>query len=634
MQKVAVLSHKSFQEDLLEFLQDEGVMEISPNEETEDIDHPVVQYEEAEVKFAIDFLLPSASKEALKAVKNPGTEEEIRQSAMAIDFREIILSCKALEDTASDLLAEKQHLQTEKEKLTPWKELPLRLHERETEETVLLFGTCPADSAPAFQEQIAKELPQSEVLTVPEISGNVHIAILILKKDRGAFEQAAARFSWTEVQLPSVERTPLQELRRIEQAFRVLDGKETELTHKKTDLAKHLPNLVRLAHFLNWMDEKQSVRSEFAQTEQTVKLSGWIPAKKFEGVQKDLQKKFPAVALLIEEPKDDEEPPMQIWNSDVLAPFEAVTRLYGLPAEGEMDPTRPLLPFFIVYFGLCLTDAGYGIVLTLIMLTAILKFKLTRQGAKLVWLLFYGGIATFIAGVPFGGWFGLLPEQAPSALTYINEAGNLRFLGQLWMPTKDVDFFRNLTIILGITQILFGITLSGYWKAIHGKVKEAILEDFAVHFLLLALLAKYVLGLPYADLALVATLALFIWGRGAGKWWIRPLTGVLGSISFTIGLLSNTLSYLRILALGLATGALAFAINQIAIVMYDLMPIFLGIPIFIMIVLFGHLMSIALNCLGAFVHSGRLQFIEFFGQFFQGGGREFNPFRRSIRSIA
>ena len=105
--------------------------------------------------------------------------------------------------------------------------------------------------------------------------------------------------------------------------------------------------------------------------------------------------------------------------------------------------------------------------------------------------------------------------------------------------------------------------------------------------------------------------------------------GLLGFLNFAIGLLSNGLSYLRILALGLVTGAIALAVNQVAIEMSKLFPLWLAIPVMILIAFGGHLVSIALNTLGAFIHSGRLQFIEFFGQFFEGGGRPFSPFRRS-----
>ena len=128
---------------------------------------------------------------------------------------------------------------------------------------------------------------------------------------------------------------------------------------------------------------------------------------------------------------------------------------------------------------------------------------------------------------------------------------------------------------------------------------------------------------------LYIALALMIWGKGYGtKWFLRPIVGLLGVVNFSIGMLSNTLSYLRILALGLVTGALAMAVNQVAVELGNLFPIFIAIPLIVTIFVVGHLVSIALNALGSFIHSGRLQFIEFFGQFFEGGGRQYSPFSR------
>ena len=125
-------------------------------------------------------------------------------------------------------------------------------------------------------------------------------------------------------------------------------------------------------------------------------------------------------------------------------------------------------------------------------------------------------------------------------------------------------------------------------------------------------------------------IAIFIWGKGYGtKWFLRPLMGAIGLLNFCIGLLSNTLSYLRILALGLVTGAIAMAVNQVAVEVGKLFPIWIAVPVVIGIFVMGHLISIALNTLGSFIHSGRLQFIEFFSQFFEGGGKAFTPFKRS-----
>ncbi len=634
MQKVAILSHNSHSEDLLEFLQDEGVMEVSPNEETVDIEHPKVSYEKAEVVFAIDFLRPSATKEALKIAKSPGSNDDIRKAALHTDFRAIIDECKKLEDESSEVLSERQKLEAEKERLLPWQKSPLNLNEKETKTSKVTYGTCPPASIDDLRAEIDEKNLKVELVQIEKASNEVFLASVVWKKDTEEFERTSAKHGFTAVDLPEAGGAPVQELGRIDQELKKFEENEMELNRKRTELAKSFPDLVRLGIYLQWIDQKQSVRSEFSATDQTVSLTGWIPSKEFNDLEKKLEQKFPAVALLKTEPREGEEPPMQIKNVDAVAPFEAVTRLYGIPGGGEMDPTRPLMPFFILYFGLCLTDAGYGFILAALMGVLIWKFKLKMQEQKLVWLLFYAGIVTFLVSIPFGGWFGITPDAVPAFLTYTNSNGDLRFVGQIWDLTKDVDFFRNLALTLGSIQILFGIFLAGYWKAIHGKVFEAIASHFTVHLFAIALALKYALGVPFMDYALIAIGLLFIWGQGKGPWFVRPLVGTLGALGFLIGIMSNILSYLRILALGLATGALAFAINQVAVVLKDLLPIFLGIPVFICILLFGHMISLALNGLGSFVHSGRLQFIEFFGQFFQGGGREFTPFKRSLSPIA
>ncbi|MEQ1842591.1 MAG: V-type ATPase 116kDa subunit family protein, partial [Verrucomicrobiales bacterium] len=127
-----------------------------------------------------------------------------------------------------------------------------------------------------------------------------------------------------------------------------------------------------------------------------------------------------------------------------------------------------------------------------------------------------------------------------------------------------------------------------------------------------------------------ASLAVMVWGKGYGHTMVkRPLMGLLMTLNFFLGMMGNVLSYLRILALGLVTGALAFTVNLVATQVGDFLPWYLAIPVTVVICVVGHTMSIVLNILGAFIHSGRLQFVEFFGQFFEGGGRSFKPFTRA-----
>ena len=178
--------------------------------------------------------------------------------------------------------------------------------------------------------------------------------------------------------------------------------------------------------------------------------------------------------------------------------------------------------------------------------------------------------------------------------------------------------------------------LAGMHKWIHGKKAEALWVDFSSHLLLGSIIFLVVAPEGLGEIAkyvLYASMAIMVWGKGYGaKWFVRPIVGLLGTMNFVIGMISNGLSYLRLLALGLVTGAIAAAINQVAIEMGKLFPVWLAIPVIVIIFLGGHTVSIALNTLGSFIHSGRLQFIEFFSQFFEGGGKEFSPFRRSTSS--
>jgi V/A-type H+-transporting ATPase subunit I len=305
-----------------------------------------------------------------------------------------------------------------------------------------------------------------------------------------------------------------------------------------------------------------------------------------------------------------------------------------------MDPTAALSPFFAIFFALCLTDAGYGFAIAAIFGTWLFISKKGIEEARLPWLLCLSGILAFFVGIPFGGWFGLNPAALPKALSFmtvVTEEG-MRFRGQFWdlNAQSGINFLQNLALVLGITHLFFGMFLAGWHKWVHGKKAQAFWEHFTSHIVLGAVLTYVFVPEAWKQTAfygLMFSLVLIVWGKGYGSaWYLRPIMGALGTVNLAIGLLSNVLSYLRILALGLVTGAMAMAVNQVATEMGKLFPIWIGIPVVILIALGGHTVSIALNTLGSFIHAGRLQFIEFFGQFFEGGGKPFTPFSRSTSS--
>ena len=635
MQKVAVLADKSFKEDLIEALHHEGVLEVREAENnTTPIDHTQVEFRVAELQFAIQTLQAVASKETLAASQKSTTEESILQAAKHTDVRGIIDTLHKLEE--KDTIAEKelQECHTKIEQIQPWVGLPYNLQSAaETSTTVRIQGMLPTAKYEALESTLQKTLPRSSILRVQDHKGITTAVAHIWKTDVRTFEESATSLGWTTESLPALDGQAAEIVQSATMRIRELELQKQKNNEERTRLSVELPNLLKVATFMSWLDEKQSVRESMSETQSTITLLGWMPKKNIALIESRLQKISPAIVVLKVRADEGEEPPVLLKNHKWATPFQSVTTLYGLPLSSEFDPTASLAPFFALFFALCLTDAGYGIVLALIFGIVLLKTRKTAEESPLLWTLFIGGVATAIVGVLFGGWFGLTPDQVPQAFTVEATDGTKRFIGQLWsLSEKDgIMFLLYLSLVLGITHIFYGMFLAGLHKWLHGQKAAAFWVDFTSHLLLGTVLVYAATRHPYALYALYASLVIFVWGKGHGNaWYLRPVFGALGFVNFCINILSNGLSYLRILALGLVTGSLAGAVNQVAIALGNLFPLWVGIPVIIGIFLLGHLVSIALNTLGTFIHAGRLQFIEFFGQFFEGGGKPFSPFRRKI----
>jgi len=639
MQKVGIIAHSSLREELISMLHDEGVIDVRATAEKISIDHTEVEYKEAEVAFAATTLKDFADKQTRAVCDKKTTIEEVTHATKHTDVQGIVTQLHTLEKEDTEAARRIQELKDLRTQLSPWKNLNANLNESNvSENTLRILGTLPAIAEHKLHDSMTQSLKRSVLEKVSNTGEKEEAFVAIIwKDDLRTFEEIATSLGWTHAALPQVDATPSQSLEEAIMEEKKLEEVLSNNALNRKKLAVELPNLLKVQLFMHWLDQKQEVRESMAATESTITLLGWMAAPRMSELEKKLEKLNPAIALIKVKPEEGEETPVLLKNNKLIAPFESVTNLYGLPLSHEMDPTAALSPFFIIYFSLCLTDAGYGAIIALIFGTYLLKSRKTIQEAKLPWLLFFGGIMTFFVSIPFGGWLGFTPEQVPAFLTKETAQG-LMFKGQLWNLTQQsgIDFLQNLALTLGITHLFFGMFLAGQQKWIHGRKAEALWVDFSSHLLLgsviFLVLAPEGMG-EIPKYVLYASIAIMIWGKGYGaKWFIRPVMGLLGTMSFAIGMITNGLSYLRLLALGLVTGAIAAAINQVAVEMGKLFPTWLAVPVIVIIFLGGHTVSIALNTLGSFIHSGRLQFIEFFSQFFEGGGKGFAPFHRSTTS--
>src|SRR3989344_9268046 len=354
MQKIAVVAHKPKEEQLLELLQKEGVLEISDIPESVKVDHTEFNYRAAELDFAIQRLLAFADKETQGALRKKATEEQIVSAALHTDIRGAIGRVHALE--ASDQEIRKN--------------------------LAAGAGTSPGGGSDVQPAYFASSSLRDEV-----------------EKIGGGTAASGA----TEGEMKE----------REDRAKELLKKNDAD----RTALSKELPQLVLARQYLRWLHDKQAVREAMQRTRSTVILLGWLAKEKWHALEQKLHRALPESALLKMKTDEHDEAPVLLRNPKMLQPFESVTTLYGLPQSSEIDPTTLLSLFFILFFGLCLTDAGYGLSLALIMGAWIWKKKLTIEEGRLWWLLMIGGIVTFFVSIPFGGWFGLTPDKVPSIFT-------------------------------------------------------------------------------------------------------------------------------------------------------------------------------------------------------------------------
>lgn len=368
-------------------------------------------------------------------------------------------------------------------------------------------------------------------------------------------------------------------------------------------------------------------------------LVGWVRADRTEELTTVLDADH--IFYEMEDPAFEDDVPVQITNGRFTSLFEPILRMYSLPNYHDLDPSVYFAPFFMLFFGLCLGDGGYGL-LVLFGGLAVAKFckgDVCNYGRLMAWL----GMMTVICGLLMGTFFGIdLSQQdwaflAPVKPYFLNDNGVGPIFGYSPMMV--------LSVIIGLIQVLLGMILKGC-KAVKNYGFAYGIGTFC--WVVAIILAVILYGLPtcgvqlpqavqYILMALIGISALGIFFYNSPGSYRRPLLGLLGNIGggvwatygMATGLLGDLLSYIRLFALGLTGGVLGGVFNSLAIDMTSSLPVMVRWIPMILILLAGHGITFALSMISAFVHPMRLTFVEFFKNAdFEGGGKEYSPFRK------
>ncbi len=646
MQKIQVIGLREKLEKAMAFLQEKNIMEIKElSDEMSERVKPATKHDhDLELKLAnLDFaikLLSDYEKNGLLPSPIILNAHNIESIAKTFNYEEAIKQAQKLEE---EMVATKNRLteidQEEKE-LEPWKGLAVHLDTpHTTKHTELTLGVIGKLDYDAFKKALSDLNLKTDFHTISEDQSKAYFSLIYLLSDADQINGLLSEYRVQECELKAAPGSVKQYLHDIKKEATKLTHELEKIEKELTNLAKNIDSLKIVHDYYLWQFVREERKDLTGETEYTFVLTGWAKAEQLAELKEEMKEKAPSVAIVEVEPAEDEAAPVELRNKGFMNMFESVTRIYGLPLPTEVDPTPLLAGFFIIFFGLCLSDSGYGFLLFALTFVALKFLKIPEESKGLLRVLMWGGLVTFIAGVLLGGWFGLTAEQAPAFLTEMKD-GVLQFKGQLINPVgAGALTFLGLAFAFGIIQVIFGIAVDGLWKLKDGKVMDALLDSLLWIVFLISLLGLGATAFleplkefaPLSkNLALGLTAALVLTQGRKSKSIVGKLGLGILSLYNVVGYFSDVLSYSRIMALGLGTGIIAFAMNTIAGIMTDLIP-YVGFIVGIIVIILGHTLNIALSTLGAFIHSARLQYVEFFGKFMEGGGKDFEPFKRECK---
>ncbi|OGF27315.1 hypothetical protein A2331_01045 [Candidatus Falkowbacteria bacterium RIFOXYB2_FULL_34_18] len=652
IKKINIIAHNDSKKEILEFLFDRGFMEILPAKDASAIlvrerrndEATNTEYKLSKITYALDFLSSyhqdtrTLTEKINQEKKNIYLDEIFK---LQNDFKYFEV-CEKIEDCGQGFNTLKSliiKLNEEKKKLLPWKNLPLTENDIETKNVKVVLGSIANDKYDEFCNKINKKFTKINITRVEQNDSCSFVYIIFIKEYERRFFNFLNNNSFKLIESP-LGNISVRE--RIDEIDKEIEGVETEIGKIKSEVQeianKHFENLQIIFDFLTWQLKQENIQENFEFTENTFSVLGWIKNTELSELKKGIQKITDFFDIIELKIKEDEPVPIIMKNSKLVTPFEFVTSIYGFPRYGEVDPTPFLAGFFIIFFGLCLTDAGYGIILTICSFIFLKFFKFTGGTKKLLQVLFFGGIVTFIAGGLTGGWFGVVLDDLPESLAWL--AKPLIAIRQV-DPVKDPLTILALSILLGYIHLVFGNFISLSCKIKQGEVKDGLLTSGVWIYFLLTIgfwIATIKGVLPpsvnqAALYAVISAIILVVLTQGKSKNPIMKIFGGLTQLYFGIsGYVSDILSYSRLLALGLATGIIGMVVNIVGAMVYDKIP-YIGWLLMVLVLIGGHLMNLVISLVGAFVHSGRLQYVEFFKTFFEGGGRIFHPFIRENKYI-
>ena len=512
----------------------------------------------------------------------------------------------------------------------PWENLDIPMSSVRTAHTLIFIGSFKSElTSEKIKMLLAKELPETEGIEAQVISFSplqTCAVVLCHESDSADVDSALRRLGFTKPDMPA-KKLPKNAISDLKKETDKLSQKAEELIVEIGQYANYYEKIRFLCDYFTIQKDKYEAIELAGTTNSTIYYEGYVPERMSEELKFEIERKFSAQMELFEPDIEKEDVPVLVENRAFAAGVESITDMYAHPSNKDVDPNSIMSIFYYALFGLMLSDGGYGILMIIFALVSKFKLKVTGSKKKFSDFVLYCGISTTVWGALFGGWFGDLIPTVCTAFLGMEKGPELA----IWFnPQQDSVKMLLFSFLFGIIHLFAGLAVRFYNLCKHRDIIGAVCDVVPVYAFIsgFAIIGKDFIEPVSAKtkdigiklLIAGAVLIVLTAGRSAKNILGKLGGGLYGLYNTTTGWLGDILSYARLLALNLVTAVIAMVVNQLAAMPKNIIA-------FILIFAVGHAVNIAINLIGTYVHTNRLQYVEFFSKFYEGGGRTFTPLK-------
>lgn len=648
MKTVRIIALREDRKRLLEHLQDSALIQIKKNDKSEKGFSKVDLTSQMQV-FERNVVL---TEQALKVLDENCSEKKGMLSSFAgrreIDPDEIgVLASKAgnvinictkiteLNKKCTDNSAEQVRIGTTLAQLEAWQNLDIPLNTGNTKSTAVFIGTLPRQySDETLAKELAEQNPKLEFeFEIQHSESNMTCVVIFTPISQKIMAEDVLRNIGFAKPMSPTSHTPKIKAQRLLEKRKKLNEESEQAKQEIISFADKRDDIRNTQDYFRIRADKYRVINELDHSRHVFVISGYIPEEDCKKLE-NLCNRIAVCHIEFGEAGDDA--PVKLKNNKFAQPAQGIVNMYSPPSHDDIDPTPLLAFFFYFFFGMMFSDAGYGLLMTIVIGIVLKVFKPDTQMRNNLKLFQYCGISTFIWGLVFGSIFG----DAPAVLYNHFTGASLTMADILPWPTldpqKDALTLMVISIAFGLVHILVGMGCKFYVCLKHKDYGSAFF-DTGLWMLMLIGFAVLAVGMMTSPIVLyigagiaIACAVGLVLTQGRHKKGFGKVIGGLASLYDITSYISDLLSYSRLLALGLTTGVMAQVFNMLA-TMFG--TSWVGCIIMVVILILGHAINIGLNALGSYVHTMRLQYVEMFSKFYEGGGQEFEPFSLKSKYI-